>query len=255
MVRGISTAITVRRAAAIAIAGAAAAALSACGAGLETQTDQKQSAIAGVNVDKDDLALRDLAVEFDEVGGYETGDDAALRVWIGNEGTEEVSLVGVETDAGTVTFVSADSEATPTGDANTPTGEPTASPGEPTTAAEETSAPTGEETSAPDGEETSSPAGDATSEAPTSGADALDGETSFEIPIAVGDYVRLDQSAQSSGHLLIENVGEELRTGEAVRVTFLFSDGTEVEVDLPIAPPVDAADREYYEPEAEAEGH
>jgi copper(I)-binding protein len=239
VVRGISTASTVRRAAAIAVAGAAATALSACGAGLETQTDQKQSAIAGVNIDDGDLALRDLQVEFDSAEGYTSGDDAALRVWIGNEGDQEISLIGVESEAGTVTLVSADAEATPTEPATTP-------------AEDETTA--GEDATA-DAEATSTPTGDATSEAPTAEADPFDGETSFEIPIAPADYVRLDQSVEGGDYLLLENLGEELVSGQTITVTFFFSDGSEVEAALPVGQALEPDEREYYEPEEEAEGH
>jgi copper(I)-binding protein len=239
VVRGISTASTVRRAAAIAVAGAAATALSACGAGLETQTDQKQSAIAGVNIDTDHLALRDLQVEFDSAEGYTSGDDAALRVWIGNEGDEEISLIGVESEAGTVTLVSADAEATPTEPATTP-------------AEDETTA--GEDATA-DPEETGTPTGDATSEAPTAEEDPFDGETSFEIPIAPADYVRLDQGVEGGDYLLLEDLGQELVSGQTVTVTFYFSDGTEVEAALPVGQALEPDEREYYEPEEEAEGH
>jgi copper(I)-binding protein len=251
VVRGISTASTVRRAAAIAVAGAAATALSACGAGLETQTDQKQSAIAGVNIDTDHLALRDLQVEFDSAEGYASGDDAALRVWIGNEGDEEISLIGVESEAGTVTLVSADAEATPTEAATTPAEDETTA-GDDATADE-----TADTDETADSEETSTPAGDAASESPTAEADPFDGETSFEIPIAPADYVRLDQGVEGGDYLLLEGLGEELVSGQTVTVTFFFSDGTEVEAALPVGQALaeDEPSRSYFEPEEEAEGH
>ncbi|GAB3234752.1 hypothetical protein GCM10027447_32100 [Glycomyces halotolerans] len=95
-----STATIARRAAAFGIAAATATALTACGAGQVTQTDTKQTAIAGVNVDVgEDIALRDLQVEFPSPEGYEAGDDAPLKVWIANEGTETIRLTGVATEA------------------------------------------------------------------------------------------------------------------------------------------------------------
>lgn len=251
MVRGISTAITVRRAAAIAIAGAAATALSACGAGMETQTDQKQTAIAGVNIDGGDLALRDLQVEYDSPEGYASGDDAALRVWIGNEGAGEVRLTGVvlldeegrpDESLGVVTFVSAAAEEAPAEEATTP-------------AEDETTAGETSEEATDGAEETSTPEGDATAEAPTTEADPFDGETTIDVPIAPAGYVRLDQGVEGSDYLLIENLGEELLSGQTVAVRFLFSDGTEVTVDLPVGQALEPDEREYYEPEAGAEGH
>lgn len=228
MAKGIRTAITARRAAAIAIAGAAAAALSACGAGQETQTDLKVSAIAGVNVDEGDLALRDLQVEFDSAEGYAAGDTAALRVWIGNEGEEEVSLVGVETEAGTVTFVSPAAQAA----------EEAAASDEPSSPAEGESSPEGAESSAPAVEE-----------------DPFEGETTFDIPIAVGDYERLDEGVEGGDYLLIEDLATELKSGDTIEVVFLFSNGQEVAAQLPVGQALEPDEREYYEPAEEAEGH
>ncbi|NUQ90543.1 MAG: hypothetical protein HOQ43_19040 [Glycomyces artemisiae] len=231
MAKGIRTAITARRAAAIAIAGAAAAALSACGAGQETQTDLKVSAIAGVNVDEGDLALRDLQVEFDSAEGYAAGDTAALRVWIGNEGEEEVSLVGVETEAGTVTFVSPAAQAAEEA-------EEAASTEEPSSPAEGESSPEGTESSAPAVEE-----------------DPFEGETTFDIPIAVGDYERLDEGVEGGDYLLIEDLATELKSGDTIEVVFLFSNGQEVAAQLPVGQALEPDEREYYEPAEEAEGH
>lgn len=255
MVRGISTAITARRAAAIAIAGAAATALSACGVGHVTQTDTKQSAIAGINIDQGDLALRDLQIEFDSAEGYAAGDDAALRVWIGNEGTDEVSLVGVELldengevleDGGTVTLVSAAAaEETPSEEAGSP--------------AEETSTPADGETSATEGatdgaEETGTPTGETASESPTPAEDPFEGETTFDVPIAPAGYVRLDQGVEGGDYLLLEDLGEALAPGETVTVRFTFSDDTQIPVELPVGQSLEEAERSFYEPE-EAEGH
>jgi len=242
--------ITARRAAAIALAGAAAAALSACAAGNETQTDMKVSAIAGVNVDEGDLALRDLQVEFDSAAGYAVGDSAALRVWIGNEGDAEVSLTGVyayateedaaadaeESDdslwAGTVTFVS-----------------PTA-PVEPATSAEEE--PSGDASETETGTET--PSGDAESSAAEE--PAFEGDPAIDIAIAPAEYVRLDQAVEDGDYLLVEDLGTDLPVGSQLWVKFVFADGSEVLAALPTGQDTTGdEDREYYEPAEEAEGH
>ncbi|MFB9659104.1 hypothetical protein ACFQS3_13505 [Glycomyces mayteni] len=258
MAKGI---ITARRAAAIALAGAAAAALSACAAGNETQTDMKVSAIAGVNVDEGDLALRDLQVEFDSAAGYAVGDSAALRVWIGNEGDAEVSLTGVyayateedaaadaeESDdslwAGTVTFVS-----------------PTA-PVEPATSAEEE--PSGDASETETGTETETgaetPSGDAESSAaeePAVEEPAFEGDPAIDIAIAPAEYVRLDQAVEDGDYLLVEDLGTDLPVGSQLWVKFVFADGSEVLAALPTGQDTTGdEDREYYEPAEEAEGH
>jgi hypothetical protein len=241
VVRGISTAITVRRAAAITIAGAAATALSACGAGLETQTEEKASAIAGVNIDEGDLALRDLQVEYDSAEGYGVGDDAALRLWIGNEGAEEVSLESITTEAGTVTYVDPVAQAEEAAEA--------AREGE-TDETEEADDAAGDTEST---EEASEPAADAT-EAPET--DELDGEEAFApIAIAPAEYARFDQAVSASPYFLIENLTHELVSGETVTVTFTFSDGTQFDAELPVGQALEPDDRSFFEPEEAAEGH
>lgn len=262
MVRGISTASTVRRAAAIAIAGAAAVALSACGAGQVTQTDTKQSAIAGVNVTDGDLALRDLQIEFESAGGYAAGGSAALRVWIANEGQDEVRLVGVtvraneEDDpavapAGLVTFVSAAAEDGATEALVEETSE------EPTDDAEGEDA--GAEGEDAEGEGTESATDEATAEAPATEDEAVEenpfvGDPAIDVPIAAHGYVRLDKNFADGGdHLLVEGLAQELKIGGSLWVTFHFDNGQEVDVKLTIGQSLDAQDRSYYE--AEDTGH
>lgn len=237
MVRGISTAITVRRAAAIAIAGAAATALSACGASLGSQTEVKDSAIAGVNMDHGTIALRDLQVEFSSAEGYAAGDDAALRLWIGNEGDAEISLQSITTEAGTVTYVDPAAQAAEAmEEAREGTGE----------------TPAGEETTGAGS--TEEPGADATTGAPA--AEEFDGAEVYEpIKIAPADYVRLDQGAEAGTYFLIEDLQEELSSGDTITVTFTFTDGTTFDADLPVGQSLEAEEREYYEPEAPAEGH
>ncbi|THV27969.1 copper chaperone PCu(A)C [Glycomyces paridis] len=246
MVRGNNSSFTVRRVGAIAIAGATAVALSACGAGRETQTDSKQSAVAGVNVDVDDLALRDLQIEFDSTEGYAAGADAALRVWIGNEGDQEVRLTGVTVRAdeatapddllGTVTFVS------PAAQAAEAEAEAAESASE--DASEEADEESTDETA--DAEETT--------EAPaTPEEDPFEGETAIDVAIAPADYARLDHGVEGGDYLLLEDLTQDLPVGGSVWVTFTFSNGQEFGVELAIGQSLDAEDRSFYEPEEPAE--
>ncbi|THV40109.1 copper chaperone PCu(A)C [Glycomyces buryatensis] len=249
MARGISTATFVRRASVFAIAGAAATALSACGAGQVSQTDTKQSAIAGVNVDAGDLALRDLQVEFESVEGYEAGADAPLRVWIDNEGDAEVSLVGVTTDAAeAVTLVSADA----------PEAEPTEETSEETSEEAEDEPPAEDETPAEDEEATSEEPTDGTEEdadgpegtteeaAEEPAEDAPLGETSFNIPIAPAQFVAFDVNAEGD-YLLLEGLTEPLASGDTIEIEFHFEGAESVTAIIPVGQAEDAADREYIE--------
>ncbi|HLU28789.1 MAG TPA: hypothetical protein VKZ65_10155 [Glycomyces sp.] len=256
MARGISTATIVRRGAAIAIAAAAATGLSACGAGQVTQTDTKQTAISGVNLDAGDLSLRDLQVEYPaESGGYEQGGAAPLQVWISNEGDESISLIGIVTDAAEqVTLVEA---------------------GEPGVDVQETTEPPRDDmtSDAPAGESTDQSTDGATDQATDETTDqategATDGATDqateepaeeeptsigsveFEpIELTPGSFVRLDSGVENSDYFLLEGLAEELLAGENVVVTFVFSNGQEVEAEIPVGQPeVDGAeDRSYLE--------
>ena len=239
MARGTSTATIARRTATIAIAAAVTAGLAACGAGQVTGTDQKQTAIAGVNIDSEsgDVSLRDLQVEFESVEGYPAGAAASLRVWISNETSEPISLSGVWVgeaadqpdglEGQVVTLVAA---------------EDVESIGQ-SEAAEEPSAP--EETAAEDAEEaeeetsgdqSESDEGEEAAETPDAAdepeAPALLGEAEYDIEIAAHEYVRLDRA--TGDVLVIENLAEPLVPGQALTITFAFSNGETVTVNVPV---------------------
>lgn len=225
MARGISTATFARRAAAIGIAAAAATGLSACGAGQVTQTDTKQTAIAGVNVDTDDLALRDLQVEYSSWEGYAAGDDAPLRVWISNEGDEAVSLVGVSSPAAEAVTIVGSPEPVEDVTAEAPEDESTEEP-------------------ADDAEATDEATEEATTEAPAE-EEGPTGSTEIDIELAPTDFVRLDQS--TGDYLLLEGLLENLPNGNSVEVVFEFDNGETVTVNLPVGQALEPAEREYEE--------
>jgi copper(I)-binding protein len=242
--RGISTATIVRRGAAIAIAAAAATGLSACGAGQVTQTDTKQTAISGVNLDAGDLSLRDLQVEYPaESGGYEQGGTAPLQVWISNEGEESISLIGIVTDAAEqVTLVEA-------GEPGVDVQETTEPPRDDMTS----DAPAGESTEDATDENTDGATDESTDQAteePAGEEPTSIGSAEFEpIELTPGSFVRLDSGVENGDYFLLEGLAEELLAGQNVIVTFLFSNGQEVEVEIPVGQP-DAdggQDRSYLE--------
>ncbi|RRR96393.1 hypothetical protein [Glycomyces terrestris] len=250
MAKGIRTAVTARRAAAIAIAGAAAATLSACGAGQVTQTDVKVSAIAGVNLDEGDLALRDLQVEFDSAEGYAAGDDAALRAWIGNEGDDEARLTGV------VAYASEEDALADADETLTDTWAGTVTLVSPAAPVEETPA----EDATPSEGTSESPAGETPSEgeseSPAAEEPEFEGDPVIDVAIAPSDYVRLDQGVEDGDYLLVEDLAVDLPVGGRLWVKFVFADGTEALAALPIGQDLTGdEEREYYEPEEAAEGH
>lgn len=264
MARGISTATIARRAAALAIAAAAATGLSACGAGQVTQTDTKQTAIGGINVDAGDLSLRDLQVEYPaETGGYEPGDAAPLQVWISNEGEESVSLLGIVTDAAEqVTLVEAGEPGVDVQETTEPPEAEMTSEAPDGTAPDEDADGTEQATdgttdaatddTGTDGTGTEDGADDQTTdpaaEEPAEEEPTLIGSADFEpIELTPGSFVRLDNGIEDGDYFLLEGLTEELLAGQNVIVTFVFSNGQEIEAEIPVGQPqVDSADDRSY---------
>lgn len=255
MARGTSTAFIARRTATIAVAAAAAAGLAACSAGQVTSTDQKQTAIAGVNIDSQsgEIVLRDLQVEFESSEGYEIGGSAPLRVWISNESSEEISLtdawIGEEGDkpaegaaeGPVVTLVAAeDVESigeTPEPE-ETPSEEETTEDTEGEDAEGSGDGETGEETTEEDAAEQSDGADEA--EAP-----ALLGSDDIDVSIAAHEFVALDRA--NGDVLVIEGLIEPLIPGQAVTVTFEFSNGDVVTANVPVGQSMEQAEPSYQE--------
>lgn len=262
MARGTSTAFIARRTATIAIAAAAAAGLAACSAGQVTSTDQKQSAIAGVNIDSEsgEIVLRDLQVEFKSAEGYEIGDSAPLRVWISNESSEEISLTdawiggegdkpaeGAPAEGPAVTLVAAEDVES--------IGEPPAAeetPAEPETT-EDTEGDDAEESEDGEsdtdaGEETAEEDASEEADGPDEGEaeeSALLGSDDIDVDIAAHDYVSLHQA--DGDVLVIEGLTEPLIPGQAVTVTFEFSNGELVTANVPVGQPMEQASPSYQE--------
>ncbi len=88
--------------AALVAGGCAALALAGCSAGQITQTSGQVSAVPGANVTAGAIALRNLLVQYNGIGGYPAGGDAPLVVRIFNDGATPVKLVGVRADEATV---------------------------------------------------------------------------------------------------------------------------------------------------------
>jgi hypothetical protein len=236
----------VRWAAALAVV---AMAVAGCGASRSAQTSEMAPAISGVDADAGTLALRDMQVDFGERGFYPAGGQAPLRIWIDNQGTEPVTLEAVTspdaeavvlaTDAGAETpaeveSTAPDESATPDADASET---PSADPSETASASE-----------SPEGED-ASPTADASASASPEGeedAPELVGERDFTIEIAPNSFVRLAPTRGS--FLVLDGLKEKVTMGQTVEVTFVFSNGEAVTVDLPVGTPAVAPSRSYFEP-------
>jgi hypothetical protein len=250
-----------------AVLSAAAMALTGCGAGNNAPTSRMETAISGINVDAGDLALRNLQIDFGQRGVYEEGQAAPLQVWIGNQSDAAVVLERVVSpDAEAVTLATEEvlteesPGASPTAaETETPEGDESPSPegdaGTGTPDEDESPSPEGDDATAGPGEDdaTESPDADASpTETPGDDAAQLLGEREFTVEIAPASYVRLAPTHGS--FLLLEGLKKEVDLGSTIEVSFIFSNGEEVTVDLPVGEPAELASRSYFEPdEAHAE--
>ncbi|MDA1360052.1 hypothetical protein O1R50_10475 [Glycomyces luteolus] len=241
-------------------------ALAGCGANRAAQTSEMAPAISGVDADAGTLALRDMQVDFGERGFYPEGGQAPLRIWIDNRGDEPVVLEAVTSSAAEAVVLAtemvipeetptADESATPETDASaSPTAGESESPeadASPTADASESpeaddASPTADASESPDADaaESASPEGEAT-------AAELEGQRDFEIEIAPDSYMRLAPTTGS--FLMLDGLKEDVFMGGTVEVTFVFSNGEAVTVDLPMGVPEEAPPRSYFEPRHEEE--
>ncbi|MFC7482147.1 hypothetical protein ACFQX7_21920 [Luedemannella flava] len=197
-------------------------AVSACSAGQITQTSSQVAAVTGAEAsagpagsDDTTVALRDLVVAYDGIEGYAAGANAPLVVRLFNQTGQAISLTGVTTpgvDATGNPAVKAASvllvdpkKATPTGGASEEAA--SASPGA-----------------------TASPA-----------AEKPAGESSFQVTIPAAGYALLVPG--EGPYLLLNKLSAELVNGGSIPVTFTFSDGGTVTVQVPVGLPVTPAPR------------
>ncbi|MEV3936311.1 hypothetical protein AB0K52_10075 [Glycomyces sp. NPDC049804] len=242
----------VRWAAALTVVGLAVA---GCGAGRSAQTSGMQTAISGVDVDAGAIALRDMQVDFGDIGFYPAGGQAPLRIWMDNQSNEPVFLEAVTSPAAEAVLLAADvlvTEEPGEGETSAPAGDESATP---TADASETPGADASETPTGDA---ASPTSDATptgddeaSASPEAPVAEIMGERDFEIELAPSSYMRLTPTTGS--FLLLDGLKEDVFMGSSVEVTFVFSNGEAVTVDLPMGVPLEAPPRSYFEPQ-HAEG-
>ncbi|MEU5153644.1 hypothetical protein [Glycomyces sp. NPDC021274] len=235
----------VRWAAALAVV---ALAVTGCGANRTAQTSEMAPAISGVDVNAGTVAMRDMQVEFGERGFYPAGGQAPLRIWIDNQGDEPVVLEAVTSPDAEAVVLAVDVAEAPAEDEPTPGPDESATPD-----ADASATPSADATATPEGEDASPTADGSASPEGEAAAPALEGERDFTIEIAPDSFVRLAPTRGS--FLLLDGLKEKLTMGQTVEVTFVFSNGEAVTVDLPVGVPETAPSRSYFEPHPEEGGH
>jgi len=181
--------------------------------------------------------MRDMQVDFGERGVYLEGGQAPLRIWMDNQSTESVVLEAVTSPVADAVVLATDvviAEVTPgAGESATPSADASESP-----SAQASETPSADE---------ASPTSDLSASESEVAVTEVVGERDFEIEIAPDSYVRL---APTTGtFLLLDGLNEDVKMGSMVEVTFVFSNGEAVTVDLPMGVPEVAPSRSYFEAE------
>lgn len=199
-----------------------------CSSGQVTQTSDQETAIAGINANKGDVALRDAFIGSAADVDWEKDMNVPVSVVLTNEGTADDVLLTVESpDAASVIVASGE---LPDGAAVPSEEEVTDGSSEPTPTAT-SPVPSESGSVAPSPESSSDPA--------------------IALPLTPGGLVRLNGLGESPRHLLLVGVHRTISPGDDVRVTFHFERSGRITLRLPVAAPSDMREREKPSKKAE----
>lgn len=244
-----------RFAVAAAIAASGAVLIAGCAAGQDTQTTNQRPPIDGASTDAGAISIRTAAVAASDLGSsYAKGSDAQLRLVIINNGPQQVQLQSVSSPVAASAQVSStgssqsessspSGSASPSG-AGTSTGAAASSPagsGSASTpgSATATSASTpGSATATSSGTATGSASGSASASATAilSPTESASSPANSPISIPAGGSVQVGFNT-SGPSVTLSGLTAELYPAQTVPVTFTFSDGTTVTLDIPVALP------------------
>jgi sorbitol-specific phosphotransferase system component IIA len=203
--------------------------LSACSAGQVTQTATQQRDKTGAQAQVGDLSIRAAELAAPRNGGYESGDDADLRVAIVNGGTESDTLVGVDGKG----FSSA--EISSTGGSSSSSSSAGSSSAASTTSAAPTSGST--TSAAPTSGSSSSSASTSGSSASTSTSSSGASED-IEIPAGQSVFIGGDQYT-----ITLTGLDANLNTGQYLEVTLTFEKAGSVTIPVTVANPTSSETR------------
>jgi hypothetical protein len=213
-------------------------ALAGCGAGQISQTAGMEPAVNGGEGDVGPIAVRDIQLAYPPHGVYESGASAVVLGTIVNSALTDDELVSITSPAGQVTI---------TGDKSLPAGRslileaPVG--GVPTTTSSSSSRPTTSGSSSAPQTSGSGTSGPATSGAQTSGSatsgPATSGSSSSSAPSTTSSRPTTTSARPvtiGKVTVILANIGEEIRSGKTIELTFTFRSGS-VTIPVPIAVP------------------
>ncbi len=199
-------------------------ALAGCGAGQISQTAGMEPAVNGGEGDVGPIAVRDIQLAYPPQGVYEPGSTAVVLGTLVNSALTDDELVSITSPAGQVTITGDKSLPAgrslilemPAGGLPTSSSRPTTTSSTPTSGTPTSGAPTSGAATSGSGTPASGATTTATTPRPT---------TTTQRPVTIGKVT-----------VLLTGIGEEIRSGKTIELTFTFRSGS-VTIPVPIAVP------------------
>jgi hypothetical protein len=223
--------------------------VSGCGAGQISQTADTQPAVPGANSTvgpgaDNSIQLRNVTLAYPGVDGYRQGANAPLLLHIFNTGQRPATLVRVETDAASAVTMqggpveSGTASASPGATAaRSETASPTSSPSEsPSVSPSETASgsPSVSPSETASGSPSVSPS-ETAAVSPSESLPAAPGGQPVNVTVPVAGFVVL--SPATGATLRLDGLSRAIRAGESARIKFVFSNGAEYTLDVPVGLP------------------
>jgi copper(I)-binding protein len=210
-------------------------ALTACSAGQVTQTATQERDKTGAQAQVGDINLREVELAYPDLGYYNSGDDAQLRLAIANDGTSDDTLVGVSGDD----FSGATFAASGSGASAAATGATSSSAAASTSAATSSGATSTGATSTGATSTSAVPTGSApaTGTAPATGSASATSSGPSELAIPAGQTVFVGQQDGNGPTITLNGLSRSLTTGQTIKITFSFQNAGDVTVEVTVANP------------------
>lgn len=197
----------------------AALVLAGCSAGQVAQTAGMEPAVNGGTGQAGGIAVRDIQLVYPPDGHFKAGASATLRGVIANAGQTNDELVQVTSKWG---------DAVVTGDTSLPAGK--------TLMLDESAkAPTSSSSSSSSSSATTTSSGTSSSASstPTSGSSSTPASTSSSTPTTTSSVA----TKIGTVSIVLTNLAEDVWSGKTIQVTFVFRNGGQALVVVPIATP------------------
>jgi copper(I)-binding protein len=218
--------------AAVGIAVGAALALGGCSAGQIAQTAGMEPAVNGGIGQAGQIAIRDVQLAYPTDGVYKARSSAVVIGYIVNDGQSDDALLQVTSPAGNVVVA---------GDKNLPAGtslalDPKATP--PTSSSSSSASSSATTTSAPTGSSSSSSSSSsATTTTGSSSSSSSSSSAATTTSSSVATTTSTPKPTIGKVAIVVTNIKDDLWSGKTIDLTFVFRNGGQATITVPIANP------------------